>query len=189
MRMGPSGKAAARAVLLTRSDVGSGWSGGPAKPDLSLPGTCPNYRPRVSDLVLNGAAKASYKQPGFVISSASQVLGSAKMVRLDWQRSVASRNFLACQRKLIRKSANGKGALVSLRRIVVPRVGDFSDGYRVILDVKTKRGKVRMVVDTVAFTKGRTEMALSLTMPIASVPALFPNEAIFVKLMAGRVRA
>ena len=188
MRMGPSGKAAARAVLLTKSDVGSGWTGGVVKPDLSVT-RCANYKPRLSDLVLNGAAKATYKQPGFQLSSSSQVLKTAAMVRLDWQRSFASPHFISCLRKVSAKDLPAqKGRIVSLRRLAVPRVGDNSGGIRIVIDFKVKNGTVRMVVDMVAFTKGRTEMSLTTTMPITGVEALAPNEAVFAKLMASRAR-
>jgi hypothetical protein len=50
-------QAAARAVVIRRADLGStGWAGGPTKPDLSSGPTCANYHPKVSDLVLTGAA-------------------------------------------------------------------------------------------------------------------------------------
>jgi hypothetical protein len=190
MRMAPSGKAAARAVMLTQSDVGAGWTGGLVKPDLSIGARCANYHPRLSDLVLNGAAKATYKQPGFGLSSAAQVLGTANMVRLDWQRSVASPHFIACMRTAAVKAAKHfKATVISLRPLAVPRMGDFSGGYRMVIDYAAKNGKVRMVIDTVAFASGRTEMALTTTMPITGVATLVPNEAVLAKLMLARARA
>jgi hypothetical protein len=190
MRMGAAGNEAARAVLLTASDIGPGWTGGSAKPDLTNDTRCANFHPRVSDLVMNGAARATYKQPGFQIDSESFVLASAKMVSLDWRRSISSPNFVSCGRKLVSADAKANNAkLVSFRRIAVPRIGDFSIGFRIVIDAKTKSGTMRMVVDNLSFAKGRTEMALTTTMPIGSVAALAPNEVILAKLMAGRVRA
>lgn len=118
------------------------------------------------------------------------MLKTAAMVRLDWRRSIASPHFISCMRSVAGKAAKDvKGKLVSLRLLVVPRIGDYSAGYRMVVDYTTKNGNVRMVIDTVGFAKGRTEMTLSTTMPIASVPTLFPNEAVLAGLMAGRARA
>ena len=60
IKFNPADQAAARAVVIRRADLGSsGWVGGPTKPDLSSGPTCANYHPKVSDLVLTGAARTT----------------------------------------------------------------------------------------------------------------------------------
>ena len=60
IKLNAADQAAARAVVIRRADLGSsGWAGGPLKPDLSTGPTCPNYDPKVSDLVLTGAARTT----------------------------------------------------------------------------------------------------------------------------------
>lgn len=184
------GQLAARAVVLTMLDLGSGWKGGPVKPDLSGDIHCANYHPKSSDLVRTGAAAAKFTQPGMEIRSDSQVLGSARMVRLDWQRSVGSPNYLSCARATIEKATKGKTRIVSVRAIPIPRIGDASAAFRTIFDVKTKNGAVvRVAVDIVAVTQGATEIALTSTLALASVPTLFANELVLAKTLAGRARA
>jgi hypothetical protein len=55
------------------------------------------------------------------------------------------------------------------------------------MDVKADSGKIRMVTDIVAFGHGKTEMTLATTMPLTSVPAMFPNEVVWAKMLAGRI--
>src|SRR6266480_2918024 len=82
-------QAAARAVLIRRADLGSsGWQGGPVKPDLSTGPTCPNYHPKVSDLVVTGAAESIFHRSVFQLGNIVEILQTRRMVRLDWQRTV-----------------------------------------------------------------------------------------------------
>jgi hypothetical protein len=185
------GQAAARAAVLSVLDLGSGWKGGPVKPDLTNDTRCPNYNPKDSDLVRIGAAATRFTQPGMDVRSDAQVLANAKMVNLDWQRSVGSRTYLACARATLKQAAaKGKTRFISVRPIAIPRIGDRSLAFRVILDVKTKDGRViRAAVDSVAVIRGDTEIALTTTMPLASAPTLFENELVLARLLVARVRS
>ena len=131
----------------------------------------------MSDLVVNGAAKSKFSQPGFEITSSAQVLKTEKMVGLEVERSFSSPHFLNCVRTLAKRGAgNVKGELLSLRRMPVPRLGDFSDGIRMVIDYPVKSGgKMRMVIDSIWFTKGRTELTLTTTMPIGAVATMVPK--------------
>jgi hypothetical protein len=190
VRMTAEGQAAARAVMPSKADIGapSDWKGGATKPDISNDLKCANYRPKVSDLVVTGAAAVTYKQPGLVISVQAAVLASERMARLDWKRSIGARHYVDCSRAKIRKSMTGKQTFVSLRRLAIPQLGTVSSAYRTLVDVKTKIGKVRMAIDVLIFGRGRTEMAVITTMPLASVPTLAPNELVLAKTLVGRVR-
>ena len=188
MRLTPDGQAAARASLLTLSDVGPGWSGGPAKVSAFNASVCANYHPKYSDLVVTGQAAASFSQPGALVRIESHVLASARMVSLDWQRSVSSKNYLACERKAQAKSSTKKERFVSLRKLAFPRVGDNSAAFRLTTDVKTKSGRARAVYDIVLVARGETELTLMTVMPLASVPTLFPNEIVLARTLASRIR-
>ena len=78
---------------------------------------------------------------------------------------------------------------MSFRKLSLPAIGTHATGYRTTFDVKTARGTIRLVVDIVAVTRGRTEISLTTTMPLASVPTLFPNELVLAQTIVGRVRA
>jgi hypothetical protein len=188
LRATPAGQAAARAATLTMADIGSGWTGGSKKPDLSVGGGCANFHPKTSDIILTGAAATTYKQPGVMLESESQVMRTAKMVQLDWQRSVGSPHFLECVRSLYKKSSRPKARFVSVRRLEIPSIATYTAGFRVMIDVPAKAGKVRMVYDIVAVGRGNTEIILATTMPLASVPTLFPNEIVLARTLASRIR-
>jgi hypothetical protein len=66
------------------SDLGPGWKGGAAKPQLSQ-----TIRAmKRSDLVLTGAARSEFKTQGATITSESNILQSPTMVSADWQPTV-----------------------------------------------------------------------------------------------------
>jgi hypothetical protein len=91
IRLTSADNAAARHVVLREADFGgvTGWSGGAKKPDLSSSGPrCANFHPKYSDLVLTGIAESEFQNSGVYIDDEVQMLKTAPMVRLDWQRSV-----------------------------------------------------------------------------------------------------
>jgi hypothetical protein len=98
VHMTAADQVAARAVMLRPSDVGDPalWESGPEQPDVSSALRCANFRPRVSDLVVTGAAAVRYRQPGHVMHSFSEVFRTAKMLELDWRRSAASPYYVGC---------------------------------------------------------------------------------------------
>ena len=91
IRYNAADQAAAKAITLTKADLGAGWKGGQSKPELSN-NTCPTKR---SDLVLTGASEATFQSSGVLVTSQGLVLSSAAMVRMDWQRTVANPAFWA----------------------------------------------------------------------------------------------
>jgi hypothetical protein len=189
VHMTRDGQAAARAALLTTSDLGSGWTGGARKPDLFTNLRCSNYHPKLSDLVIVGAASVRYRQPGLEVSSDSQVFRSERMVQKDWRRTAEAPHFVSCLRAAARKAANGrKSRFVAFRKLPVPAIGTNTAAFRTIFDVSTKQGKVRLAVDIIGFTRGTTELTLTTTMALASVPTLAANEIVLARTLLTRVR-
>jgi hypothetical protein len=184
--------AAARAVLLSKADLGNpgDWTGGARKPNLSGELGCANYHPKVSDLVIVGAAAVRYAQPGIVMTNDAQVFRTPAMVEHDWQRGPVAPKFAPCLRGAARRAADeGTSRFVSFRRLSLPAIGTHAIGYRTTFDAKTAQGTIRLVVDIIAVTRGRSEVSLTTTMPLASVPTLFPNELVLAQTIVGRVRA
>jgi hypothetical protein len=188
VRTTPAGQAAARAVVLRASDVGSGWKGGPVKPDLSVDPPCANFHPRYSDLVVTGAAATHYLQPGLAVRSDVAILRTPKMVALDWRRTYGTARYIACARTNLRKLQSKTTHVVALRRLSFPHIATYSSAYRATLDVKTKAGTVPVAVDILAFGSGRTEVVMTTTMPLASVPTLAQNELVLARMLASRIR-
>src|SRR5215213_10944258 len=101
IRFTAAGQAAARSAVITRADLNAptDWKGGAVKPDLSPSPLCPGFRPKQADLVMTGAAEATFRHSsGYGFNTVAQVMQSAKMVRLDWQRTVGDPRFMGCLR-------------------------------------------------------------------------------------------
>ena len=124
VKLTPFGQASAKAVLMTKGDLGtgSGWTGGATKPDLANTLHCPSFHPKQSDLVLIGAAEVKYKHQGLQFDNEVEIMKTARMVRLDWERTVHSNKFLPCIRRLFASSLGAKGKLVSVDPLAMPPI-------------------------------------------------------------------
>jgi hypothetical protein len=190
LRQTTAGKAAARAAMLQKADLGSpgDWSGGPVKADISTMPACRNFHAKHSDLVLTGAAAASYVNAGITMRSDAEVFATPKMLQLDWLRTVRNPHFLSCFRANARKNWTGKNRFVSLEPLVIPDAPPGTAAFRLVLRVTRKGETMLVALDTIALARGSTEVALATIMPLAGVPTLFPNELVVFKTLAGRIR-
>jgi hypothetical protein len=183
---------AARAALLRQADVGDPmlWESAAETPDVSTALRCPNFQPKVSDLVVTGAAAVRYRQPGLVMHSISEVFRTATMLDLAWQRSAASPHYLGCVQSFARRVLTPPiERFVSFRRLSVPRIGSHTEGFRTLVEVKTADGPVRVVIDTLRAIRGRTQISLTTTIPLTSVPKRWPHELVLLEKLVGRTRA
>jgi hypothetical protein len=191
LRQTAEGKAAARAVMLQKADLGSpaDWKGGPVKVDISTGSTCANYHPKASDLVLSGASAASYVNSGITMRSDSEVFATERMMKLDWQRTAGNPHFFSCLRASAKKGWTGDNRFVSLQPLVAPGGPPGSIGIRLVISVTRNGGpRMLMAVDTLGFGRGKTEIALTTILPLAMVTSLFPNELVVFKTLSGRIR-
>ena len=188
IRYTAAGQAAARAAVLTKADLGasSAWTGGHKKPDVSSGPLCTSFDPKQSDLVLNGASRTEYTQPGIDIDSEAQVLQTPHMVLLDWQRTVTSPKVLPCLREVAAKSAGASAKVVSIKRVSFPRVATYTAAFRIVLEAKSGTTTVPVFVETVLVGRGRTEITLTMTAPLAAAAALRPGEIRLAKLLVAR---
>ena len=183
-----AGQKAARAAVITRGDIGSapGWTTKVRKPDLSGDTGCPNFKPKQSDLVLNGAAEVEWTRPGLDFDSEAQVLQTPAMVRLDWQRTVLAPQVLPCLRANFQKQASGSEKFVSVKRLAFPAITSYTRAYRVLLDYTENSRTVRLFVDIVLIGKGHTELTLTTTAAVAGEPVVKAAEIRLARLLAGR---
>ena len=128
-----AGNAQAKAEVVRRADLGSGWKGGFKKPDLSSSMPCTSYRPKQSDLVLIGVAETTFSKLPFAVDSEAQVLRTASMVQRDWQRTILDSRVIPCLRQ----------ALVNLLENAVKY---SPDGGRVALELEARGGRLRFLV-------------------------------------------
>jgi hypothetical protein len=190
LKMTPAGKAAAHAAVLTRADLGSasGWKGGAVKPDLTTDPPCKGYNPKHADLVIVGAAAATFDHSGLGLHSETQVLRSARMLQLDWQRSNAP-GEIDCARTFFDTSSSASQRFVSLRRMAFPRVAPYTTAFRLIIDVTgASREIIRMATDVIFVGKGRTEITLLTTAPLEAMASVRPVEVALATRMLARVR-
>lgn len=189
LRLNPADQAAARAAVLRRGDLGSGWKGGAKTPDPPSTVSCPGYEPKQSDLVVTGTAEAAFQHAGLFLQSDAQVLKTRAMVSLDWKRSVTDPRALACFRHLLTRQLPSNERLVSFQRRAFPRVAQHAAAFRMLVSVRDAGQSVLVVVDLVQFGRSRTELTLTMSAPAAARSAIAAAEVRVARALLARVRA
>jgi hypothetical protein len=189
IRFNPADQAAARAVVMRRTDLGSsGWQGGRVKPDLSSGPTCPNFHPKVSDLVVTGAAETVFHRSALEFGNVVEILQTRRMVRLDWQRSVLAPGAIPCLRRTIGKGLGPNARLISFAKVPFPHVSAYSGRFRAVISVEAFGREARLVTDIVFVLRGRTEITLNVAGPASAKRPLSAAEARLARLLASRAR-
>jgi len=189
VRLNRADQAAARAAVLRRGDLGSGWTGGARKAPPPSTVTCPGYQPKQSDLVRTGAAEARFQHTGLVIQSDAQVLKTRAMVARDWQRSVADPRSVSCIRYTLAKQLPSNERLVSFGRHAFPKLAQYSAAYRMLVRVHAQGQTVDVVIDLVTVGRSRTELTLTLSAPAAARNSLSAAEVRIASALLARVTA
>jgi hypothetical protein len=183
-------QAAARAAVVRLGDLGSsGWKGGRVKPDLTSGMACPGYRPKQSDLVLTGAAEASWQRTGLDLRSVAQVLKTRAMVARDWQRTVTDPRAVACLRGAVTKGLTSSERLVSFRKLAFPRLATYAIAYRALIDVSAQGAHARVLADLVLVGRGRTELTLMIAAPAGAGATIAAADVRLARTLLARVRA
>jgi len=181
-------QAAARAVVLRRSDLGAGWTGGRIKPDLTSQVSCASYHPKVSDLVVTGAAESQFRGTGLVLANEVEVFRTAAMVDRDWRRSIVPA-AVPCLRRTLTKGLGAQAKVLSFGRIPFPKVGTHSAAFRGIVVVSALGQTVRVLLDIVLVGRGRTEISLDATAPASGARVVSAAERRLARKLAARARA
>ncbi len=187
------GQAAARAAVLNKSDFhsSSSWVRKAFKPDVAAAAVgCAGFRPKVSDLVVNGAAETSFSPPGSVpllFDSLAEVLRTPHMVALDWQRTVASPRLADCLRQQF-SAFFTTARFISIKRLAFPHVAPHTVAFRTEF-VETDADRLHFVFDSVIVSRGRTEITLSTTAPFGQKTSVKAAEVGLVKQLLARARA
>jgi hypothetical protein len=181
-------QAAARRVVLRSSDLGAGWTGGRIKPDLSGGVSCPSYHPKVSDLVVTGAAASEFRGTGIALVNEVEIFRTAAMVDKDWRRSIVPA-AVPCLRAKLTQGLGGRAKVLSFRRIGFPQVTAHTAAFRGIVAVSALGQTVRVLLDVVLVGKGRTEISLDATAPAATARVVSAAERRLARRLAARARA
>lgn len=191
-KLNAADQAAAKSAVLVRSDLGTtGWTGGAKKPNLSPPVPCANWNPKQSDLVLTGVAETDWKHAGVELDTEAQVLQTAAMVKLDWQRTVTDPHAIPCLESQLKKSLTGTPNVkfVSFKRISFPRIGTFSRAYLTTIDVTSNGASVPVVLENVVIGTKRTEITMTSTTPKTLQPALAAEDIRLARMLVARAKA
>jgi hypothetical protein len=191
IRFTSADQAAARAAVLRRSDLpsASNWTVIPTKPVLSTGPTCSYYHPRVSDLVLTGASKTAFESAsqGLGVASEAHVLQTARMVRLDWERTTTPAAVACLRNYLLKLAPAGSPAHLRFTRIAFPHFATYTAAFQMLADALVGAKRVPVTMQAVALSQGRTEITLiTLGAAQASVPAVTVRLA---RILVARARA
>lgn len=185
-------QALARSIILRQGDLGASgiWHGGAKKPDTSPSPTCPDFNPRQSDLLITGDAESefSYAAAGVDYDSEAQILQTAHMVQLDWQRSVLPSAALPCLRSILAGVIPAGEKIVSVGRVAVPKLATYTAEFRVVLDVhsSTTSKSIRELIDELIVGRNRTEISLTTEAPYAARGPVEQSEIRIAKLLIAR---
>jgi hypothetical protein len=192
LRFTAAGQAAARSAVMAKGDLASatGWTGGAVKPEITPFPACPGFHPKQADLVMTGAAEAAYSHSsGVRFDTIAQVMQTAKMVRLDWRRTVLDRRVTPCVRyRMIQDAKGSTYAFVSLRPLSFPRMASGTHAYRVLYDDSSGGEKVRIFLDLVGIAHGRTEILISTSGPLLGAADVLDAEIRLARILVARAR-
>jgi hypothetical protein len=189
VRIARADQAAAKATAIHLSDftAGSGWTTAKPSPD-DDDVSCASFDPRQADITTTGHASSAFEHPsGLRVESDVEVVRTARMLRLDWQRTVADPRMLPCLREIAAGAAKGtRVRVVSITRVPFPRLAPYLSAYRMRTRVPVNGGSLDVLTDIVVFGTGRVELSLMFTGPYAIRDAITAAEARYVRAMLGR---
>jgi hypothetical protein len=175
-----------RSILhLTDFTPGSGWSPAPVPSSGNLHDpACAGRGFSDEGRVLTGKASSSFRAAGLQIWSSAEVMKTEAMARSD-ARVTTSSVVVPCVSALIEKGLPQQVRLVSVKRLAFPRVGDWSDAYRALLDVSVNGAKIRMQVDMVLVLRSRLEITFMQMAPFVVSAQAKSGEVRIVQRLAG----
>lgn len=168
-RLRPADMALAKRTTLRASDVGPGWTRGtPDKQANELP-PCPGVDMDFSRFTITGTARSQYQRSGAAIDSYIEVYKSRADAAGDF-RKASSAPVLRCLGRWLRSEIKRELPTVRFletRLLSRPQVGEQAILYRIVMEVPTGAGSIRVYVDLLAFQRGRTTAALGFSSPRA----------------------
>jgi len=179
-------QAAARHIVLQPSDLPalSSWKGGFVKPDETRSNDrCNGYLPKESDLVVTGDKETRYSLNGFTIDTQASVFRSATMVATDWSRQPKPSALMQCFRSDWPTYGPKGTKFGSVARLPL-HAGTHSLAFQIVFwgtEGAAKR-RVRVIMDVVAFLRGRTEVSV-----MAAAPTLSANDDTVIRAVVARV--
>jgi hypothetical protein len=184
VKLNAADQAAAKATMIRRGDLrpAGSWVGRSITPDHQAP-SCPNFHPKQSDLVVTGSAETYWSRPGRAVVSVADVLKTARMVQLDWQRA-GTKAAVACS------LTDGGATNVVVSKVTFPDIAPIAGAFRAFYDVTQGGRTLRFVSEFAAIAHGRSELSLGeFALAAAPVGTLHADVVRLSRLMLARARA
>jgi hypothetical protein len=189
-RLNPRDMALARNGLLTRADLGPGWTRTPSEPDRDEPTRCPGWNPDFSAFTITGKAESNFEhaQAGALIASNVEVYATRRQAVGDF-RTGAKPQLARCLKSLLEKGfRQGGGAVdakvVSARMVRAFRVGERAATYRLVARVRAGGASAPAYFDVHFFQRRRSIAGLFFT----RVGARVPDQLALARTVASRLR-
>ena len=117
------------------------------------------------EIPLRFRARSKFEFRGSVIDSDVEVFKSRADSAGDFRKATTA-PFLRCLGRWFREEAAKEQPgvrVVTARLVSRPRLGEQAARFRIVMEVPTAAGRVRVYVDLLAFQRGRTGVTLSFT--------------------------
>ena len=178
-------QAAARAAVLKASDLGTGFTGSVKKGTVNGPAPCAGWNPRQADLVITGIAESEFSAEGLFVLSGAQVYKTARMIALDWKRTVTDIPLRCISKQFTAGAAELR--IVSVKRMPFPKLATYTARFRVVADYNADSA-ARVLMDAVLVGRGRTGVTIGLVAPYGQRAAADAAEVRLAKIVLARIK-
>jgi hypothetical protein len=191
-RYNAADQAWARAIRLTRSDLGAGdWRVEPSSDDSNAPPGCRN--PDMSDLVLTGkATKPDFSRNGSFVASEGEVWANERDAARSWKRSVRF-PFAKCLPAALKQGLGAdpsvKLTILSSGPLRVAKLAPRMFSYGMRFRIEGPGGTIQARLSMYAFGRGRADGSLLVASMGPPLQPISPSlEGRLVYLIARRLR-
>jgi hypothetical protein len=185
-RLRPADMALAKRTTVRTSDLSPAWTRQPAtKPSNELP-TCPGVDMDFSAFTITGMAGSSFELRSASVDSNVEVFKSRADAVGDFRKSTTAPTLRCLGRWLRDEAARQQPGVrfVTSRLLSRPRLGERAVLYRIVMDVPTNAGRVRVFLDVLGFQRGRS----IVTLGFSNVSAPLRGQLVLARKVAARAR-
>jgi hypothetical protein len=185
-RLRPADMALAKRTTVRASDLSPAWTRQPAtKPSNELP-TCPGVDMDFSAFTITGMAGSSFELRSASVDSNVEVFKSRVDAVGDFRKSTTAPALRCLSRWLRDEAARQQPGVrfVTSRLLSRPRLGERAVLYRIVMDVPTNAGRVRVFLDVHGFQRGRS----IVTLGFSNVNAPLRGQLVLARKVAARAR-
>jgi hypothetical protein len=182
-------QADAKATLLTRDDLGSGWSGGARAPTSFKAPTCPAQRPNDGDLTITGHAESLFSNGngGIQIDADIEVFPTAAQAKARFVRFLQPKLFTCLEYDLAKSLGGGVGmTFLKPTRLDFPKLAERTGAFRVPIAVKSGSQTVTVDADFIYLGVGRSLIYVNIIAPSVQEAQLPGFERRLAKLLVKR---